>query len=236
MSLIELNDVTKTYKNGVTALSDVNLEIKKGEFVFITGGSGSGKSTLIKLLYRQEKPTRGNVMVGGVNVAKLRNGKVYKIRRKIGIVFQDYKLLEKLTVYENIAFVLEMYGMKAKEMRPKILKALEQVGLKEKSRSYPTELSGAEQQRVSIARAIVTEPKELVCDEPTGKLDPKTSLEIMKVIEDINTNMGTTIIMVTHDETIVNKMKKRVVTLDKGMIVKDVEKGSYKREVTEKIK
>ena len=236
MSLIELNDVTKTYKNGVTALSDVNLEIKKGEFVFITGGSGSGKSTLIKLLYRQEKPTRGNVMVGGVNVAKLRNGKVYKIRRKIGIVFQDYKLLEKLTVYENIAFVLEMYGMKSKEMRPKILKALEQVGLKEKSRSYPTELSGGEQQRVSIARAIVTEPKVLVCDEPTGNLDPKTSLEIMKVIEDINTNMGTTIIMVTHDETIVNKMKKRVVTLDKGMIVKDVEKGSYKREVTEKIK
>ena len=236
MSLIELNDVTKTYKNGVTALSDVNLEIKKGEFVFITGGSGSGKSTLIKLLYRQEKPTRGNVMVGGVNVAKLRNGKVYKIRRKIGIVFQDYKLLEKLTVYENIAFVLEMYGMKAKEMRPKILKALEQVGLKEKSRSYPTELSGGEQQRVSIARAIVTEPKVLVCDEPTGNLDPKTSLEIMKVIEDININMGTTIIMVTHDETIVNKMKKRVVTLDKGMIVKDVEKGSYKREVTEKIK
>ena len=236
MSLIELNDVTKTYKNGVTALSDVNLEIKKGEFVFITGGSGSGKSTLIKLLYRQEKPTRGNVMVGGVNVAKLRNGKVYKIRRKIGIVFQDYKLLEKLTVYENIAFVLEMYGMKAKEMRPKILKALEQVGLKEKSRSYPTELSGGEQQRVSIARAIVTEPKVLVCDEPTGNLDPKTSLEIMKVIEDINTNMGTTIIMVTHDETIVNKLKKRVVTLDKGMIVKDVEKGSYKREVTEKIK
>jgi len=236
MSLIELKDVTKTYKNGVTALSDVNLEIKKGEFVFITGGSGSGKSTLIKLLYRQEKPTRGNVMVGGVNVAKLRNGKVYKIRRKIGIVFQDYKLLEKLTVYENIAFVLEMYGMKSKEMRPKILKALEQVGLKEKSRSYPTELSGGEQQRVSIARAIVTEPKVLVCDEPTGNLDPKTSLEIMKVIEDINTNMGTTIIMVTHDETIVNKMKKRVVTLDKGMIIKDVEKGSYKREVTEKIK
>lgn len=233
MSLIEIKDVTKTYKNGVTALSDVNLEIKKGEFVFITGGSGSGKSTLIKLLYRQEKPTRGNVMVGGINVAKLRNRKVYKIRRKIGIVFQDYKLLEKLTVYENIAFVLEMYGMKNKEMRPKILKALEQVGLKEKSRSYPTELSGGEQQRVSIARAIVTEPKVLVCDEPTGNLDPKTSLEIMKVIEDINNKMGTTIIMVTHDETIVNKMKKRVVTLQKGMVVKDEEKGSYKREVSQ---
>lgn len=236
MSLIELKNVTKTYKNGVTALSDVNLEIKKGEFVFVTGSSGSGKSTLIKLLYRQEKPTKGIVNVGGINVAKLKNRKVYKIRRKIGIVFQDYKLLEKLTVYENIAFVLEMYGMKEKEMRPKILKALEQVGLKEKSRSYPTELSGGEQQRVSIARAIVSDPKVLVCDEPTGNLDPKTSLEIMKVIEDINNNLGTTIIMVTHDETIVNKLKKRVITLKEGMIVKDQEKGSYKREVSKNIK
>lgn len=236
MSLIELKDVTKTYKNGVTALSDVNLEIKKGEFVFITGGSGSGKSTFVKLLYRQEKPTRGSVMVGGIDVAKLKNRKIYKLRRKIGIVFQDYKLLEKLTVYENIAFVLEIYGMKQSEMRPKILHALEQVGLKEKARSYPLELSGGEQQRVNIARAIVSEPKVLICDEPTGNLDPKTSLEIMKVIEDINKNTGTTIIMVTHDEAIVNRLKKRVVIIDKGRIVKDTEKGSYKREVPKNIK
>lgn len=236
MSLIELRDVTKTYKNGVTALSDVNLEIKKGEFVFITGGSGSGKSTLVKLLYRQEKPTRGSVIVGGIDVAKLKNRKVYKIRRKLGIVFQDYKLLEKLTVYENIAFVLEIYGMKQKEMRPKILTALEQVGLKDKARSYPLELSGGEQQRVNIARAIVSNPKVLICDEPTGNLDPKTSLEVMKVIEDINKDLGTTIIMVTHDEAIVNRLKKRVVIIDKGRIAKDTERGGYKREISKNIK
>lgn len=232
MSLIEIKDVTKVYKNGVTALSDVSLEIKKGEFVFITGGSGSGKSTLIKLLYREEKPTRGNVFVGGVDVSKLKNRKIYKLRRKLGIVFQDYKLLDKLTVYENIAFVLEMYGMKASVMRPKILKALEQVGLKEKSRSYPNELSGGEQQRVSIARAIVNEPKVLICDEPTGNLDPKMSLEIARILESINVNTKTTIIMVTHDEVIVNKLKKRVITLDKGVIIKDEEKGRYKHEIT----
>lgn len=232
MSLIEIKDVTKVYKNGVTALSDVSLEIKKGEFVFITGGSGSGKSTLIKLLYREEKPTRGNVFVGGVDVSKLKNRKIYKLRRKLGIVFQDYKLLEKLTVYENIAFVLEMYGMKASVMRPKILKALEQVGLKEKSRSYPNELSGGEQQRVSIARAIVNEPKVLICDEPTGNLDPKMSLEIARILESINVNTETTIIMVTHDEVIVNKLKKRVITLDKGVTIKDEEKGRYKHENT----
>lgn len=236
MSLIELKDVTKTYKNGVTALSDVNLEIKKGEFVFITGTTASGKSTILKLLYREEKPNEGSVIVGGINVAKLRNRKVYRIRRKIGVVFQDYKLLDKLTVYENIAFVLEMYGMKESEMRPKILKALEQVGLKEKSRAYPNQLSGGEQQRVSIARAIVTEPKVLICDEPTGNLDPQTSLEIMQVIDDINKNMGTTIIMVTHDATIVNRFRKRVVTLEKGRIVSDKERSGYKREVPKNTK
>ena len=227
MSLIEVRDVTKTYKNGVTALSDVNIDIKKGEFVFITGGSGSGKSTLLKLFYRQEKPTRGSINVGGINVAKLRNGKVYRIRRKIGVVFQDYKLLEKLTVYENIAFVLEIYGMKDKEMRPKIYKALEQVGLKDKARSYPNELAGGQQQRVAIARAIVSNPKVLLCDEPTGNLDPKTSLEIMEVLEGINKDIGTTIIMVTHDETIVNKFKKRVITLKDGVVISDKERSGY---------
>ena len=227
MSLIELKDVTMTYKNGVTALSDINLDIKKSEFVFITGGSGSGKSTLLKLLYRQEKPTRGSITVGGINVAKLRNGKVYRIRRKIGVVFQDYKLLEKLTIYENIAFVLEIYGMKSSEMRPKIYYALEQVGLKDKARSYPNELSGGEQQRVAIARAIVAEPKVLLCDEPTGNLDPKTSIEVMDVLNSINKYTGTTIIMVTHDETIVNKYKKRVVTLKNGVIVSDKERSGY---------
>ncbi len=230
MQLIELKNVYKRYNNGVTALCDVNLAISKGEFVFVIGASGSGKSTLIKLLYRQEKPTKGEVFVGGINVAKLRNGKVYKLRRKLGVVFQDYKLLPKMTVYENVAFAMEVYGMKKEEIRKKTLKAIEQVGLKDKLRSYPDELSGGEQQRVSIARAIVNEPKILICDEPTGNLDPKTSMEVMKVIESINTDLGTTVVMATHDEKIVNKMKKRVIVIDKGLIAKDVMKGKYKNE------
>ena len=230
MQQIELKNVYKRYSNGVTALCDVNLQIGKGEFVFVIGASGSGKSTLIKLLYRQEKPTKGEVYVGGINVAKLRNGRVYKLRRKLGIVFQDYKLLPKLTVYENVAFALEVYGMKKDDIRKKTLKAIEQVGLKDKIRSYPDKLSGGEQQRVSIARAIVNEPKILICDEPTGNLDPKMSMEIMKIIEKINTDLGTTIIMATHDEKIVNKMKKRVIMIDKGLVVKDEMKGKYKNE------
>jgi len=230
MQLIELKNVYKRYNNGVTALCDVNLSISKGEFVFIIGASGSGKSTLIKLLYRQERPTKGEVYVGGINVAKLRNGKVYKLRRKLGIVFQDYKLLPKMTVYENVAFALDIYGLKTDEVRKRALKAIEQVGLKDKLRSYPDELSGGEQQRVSIARAIVNNPKVLICDEPTGNLDPRISMEIMKVIESINTDLGTTIIMATHDEKIVNKMKKRVIMIEKGMVSADTMKGKYKNE------
>lgn len=230
MQLIELKNVYKRYNNGVSALCDINLNISKGEFVFLIGESGSGKSTLIKLLYRQEKPTSGEVYVGGINVAKLRNGKVYKLRRKLGVVFQDYKLLPKKTVYENVAFALEVYGLKESEIRKRTLKAIEQVGLKDKTRSFPDELSGGEQQRVSIARAIVNNPKVLICDEPTGNLDPHISMEVMKVIEEINTELGTTVIMATHDERIVNKMKKRVVILDKGIIEKDILKGKYRRE------
>ena len=230
MQLIELKNVVKRYPNGVTALAGVDLEISKGEFVFVIGASGSGKSTLIKLLYRQEKPTQGEVFVGGINVAKLRNGKVYKLRRKLGIVFQDYKLLPKLTVYENVAFALEMYGYKGSEIRKSTIKALENVGLKDKLRSYPDELSGGEQQRVSIARAIVNNPKVLICDEPTGNLDPDTSMEVMKVIEEINEKLGTTIIMATHDKEIVNRMKKRVIVIDKGLVKKDSQKGRYKSE------
>ena len=182
MQLVEFKNVYKRYPNGVSALCDVNLEISKGEFVFIIGESGSGKSTVIKLLYRQERPTSGEVFVGGINVARLRNGKVYKLRRKLGVVFQDYKLLPKLTVYENVAFALEIYGLKKSEVRKRTLEALELVGLKDKVRSFPDELAGGEQQRVSIARAIVNSPKILICDEPTGNLDPKTSMEVMKVI------------------------------------------------------
>ena len=226
MEFIKFKDVEKTYKNGVNAVYNINLDIKKGEFVFIIGASGSGKSTLTKMLYREEKPTKGQIYVGGINVAKVKNSKVYKLRRKIGIVFQDYKLLPKLTVYENVAFALEIYGLPTNEVRKKVLKALDLVGLKSRTKSYPNELSGGEQQRVAIARAIVNSPKLLICDEPTGNLDPDTSLEIMKVIEKIN-ELGTTIVMATHDREMVNKMKKRVVLLDNGKLAKDYEKGSY---------
>ncbi|MBQ4584270.1 MAG: cell division ATP-binding protein FtsE [Bacilli bacterium] len=228
MKFIELKDCYKVYKNGVTALADVTVKIAKGEFVFVIGASGSGKSTFIKLLYREEKPTKGNVNVGGVNVAKLRNGKVYKLRRKLGIVFQDFKLLPKMTVYENVAFALETMGIKESEIRPRVIEALDHVGLKDKLRSFPNQLSGGEQQRVCIARAIVNEPKLLICDEPTGNLDPDTSKEIMNVLEKINKELGTTIIMATHDKEIVNKMKKRVILLEQGVLTGDYLKGSYK--------
>lgn len=227
MEFIELKNVYKVYKNGVTALADVNLSIGAREFVFIIGQSGSGKSTLTKLLYREEKPNKGSVFVGGINVAKLRNGNVYKLRRKIGVVFQDFKLLPKLTVYENIAYPLESYGMKKEEIRNRVLKAVERVGLKDKLRSYPNQLSGGEQQRVCIARAIVNEPKLIICDEPTGDLDPKMSKEIMTVIENINKELGSTIIMATHDKEIVNRMKKRVICIHNGVLVSDKKKGTY---------
>ena len=231
MEFIEIKDCYKIYKNGVTALANGNLKISKGEFIFLIGPTASGKSTLMKLLYREEKPNKGEVYVGGINVVKLRNSRVFKLRRKIGIVFQDFKLLPKLTVQENVAYPLESYGMKGKEIKENVIKALERVGLKEKYRSYPHELSGGEQQRVCIARAIVNEPKLIICDEPTGNLDPDTSKEIMEVLEKINTELETTIIMATHAKDIVNRMKKRVVTIKDGVIVSDKEKGKYNNEV-----
>ena len=230
MDIIRLKNVNKRYKNGVTAIHELNLTIEKGSFVFIIGDSGSGKSTLMKMLYREEKPTSGQIIVGGINVAKLRNSKVYKLRRKLGIVFQDYRLLPKLTVYENVAFAMEVIGAQKQEIRTKVLKALEVVGLKNKVHNYPHELSGGEQQRVAIARAIVNNPKMLLCDEPTGNLDPNMSMEIMKVIESINKTLGTTIIVVTHDKAIVNKMKKQVITLKEGRLVNNKEKGTYDNE------
>ncbi len=229
MNLIRMKGVNKQYKNGVTAIYDLDLTIEKGDFVFIIGSTGCGKSTLIKMLYREERPTSGKIIVGGLDVAKLRNGKVYKLRRKLGVVFQDFKLLSKLTVYENVAFALEVFGLPKSEIHEKVLKVLDLVGLKNKAKHYPTELSGGEQQRVAIARAIVNGPKLLICDEPTGNLDEVTSMEIMKVLEEIN-KLGTTIIMVTHDTNIVSIMKKRVILLDAGRILKDYEKGTYTHE------
>ena len=227
MDLIRIKNVEKKYKNGVTAIYDLNLAIEKGAFVFIIGGSGSGKSTLIKMLYREEKPTAEQVIVGGLDVAKLKDRKVYILRRKLGVVFQDFKLLPRLTVYENVAFAMEVFSYDKKKIHRRVMEVLELVGLKGKVRQYPNQLSGGEQQRVSIARAIVNDPKVLICDEPTGNLDPETSMEIMKVIDDINKELGTTIIMATHAKDIVNKKKKRVVTLDKGLIIKDTMKGNY---------
>lgn len=228
MNLIEVKNCYKVYNNGVTAVADFNVSIEKGEFVFVIGASGSGKSTLIKMLYREERPTNGSVIVGGINVAKLRNSKVYKLRRKLGIVFQDFKLLPKLTVYENVAFALEAIGMHSREIRPKVLKALESVGLKDKARSFPNQLSGGEQQRVCIARAIVNNPKLLICDEPTGNLDPDISQEIVNILEKINKESETTIIMATHDREIVEKMGHRVLYIENGVLAKDYAKGSYK--------
>lgn len=224
-----MKNVKKKYKNGVTAIYDLDLRIKKGEFVFVIGSTGCGKSTLIKMLYREEKPTSGQIIVGGIDVGKLRNSKVYKLRRKLGVVFQDFKLLPKKTVYENVAFSLEIFGLPKDEIYSKVVKVLDLVGLKNKAKNYPNQLSGGEQQRVAIARAIVNGPKLLICDEPTGNLDEVTSMEIMNVLDAIN-QMGTTIIMVTHDTEIVNKMKKRVILLDTGRVLKDYKEGTYTHE------
>ena len=228
MKLIKVEHAYKIYKNGTTAVADLSVSIDKGEFVFVIGTTGSGKSTFIKMLYREEKPTSGSVIVGGIDVAKLRNSRVYKLRRKLGVVFQDFKLLPKLNVYENVAFALETLGLPNDEIRPKVLRAIEAVGLKEKTRNLPSELSGGEQQRVAIARAIVNEPKLLICDEPTGNLDPETSKGIMKILDKINQELGTTIIMATHDKELVNKMKKRVLVIENGVLASDTKKGSYK--------
>ncbi len=229
MDLIRIRNVKKQYKNGVIAVQGISLNIEKGDFIFIIGPTGCGKSTLGKMLYREEKPTSGEIIVGGLNVAKLKNRKVYKLRRKLGVVFQDFKLLQKLTVYENVAFALEVLGLPKDEIHSKVLKVLDLVGLKGKAKNYPTQLSGGEQQRVAIARAIVNGPKLLICDEPTGNLDEGTSREIMKVLDSIN-KLGTTIIMVTHDTALVERAKKRVILLDSGRVLKDYAKGTYKNE------
>ena len=215
MEFIRIRDVEKTYPTGVTALYGLNLEIKKGDFVFIIGASGSGKSTLMKMLYREEKASNGEIIIGGVKVGKLKNRKVYKLRRKLGVVFQDFKLLPKLTAYENVAFVLEMFGYDKNEIRKKTLKALDLVGLKEKAKSYPHELSGGEQQRVAIARAIAKNPKLLLCDEPTGALDYKTGKSILKLLQEMARSENMTVIIITHNAAI-TPMADKVIRFKNG--------------------
>ncbi|MED5077053.1 cell division ATP-binding protein FtsE [Geobacillus stearothermophilus] len=224
--MIEMQDVYKTYPNGVVALNGINVRIKQGEFVYVVGPSGAGKSTFIKMMYREEKPTSGTIMVNGVNLAKLKDSKVPLLRRHIGIVFQDFKLLPKLNVYENVAFALEVIEESPKVIRKKVMEVLDLVGLKHKIRSYPNELSGGEQQRVSIARSIVNSPKIVIADEPTGNLDPETSWGIVELFEKIN-DRGTTIVMATHNKEIVNATRRRVIAIENGKIVRDEAKGEY---------
>lgn len=224
--MIKLENVTKIYRNKVQALSNVNVFIEQGEFVYLIGATGSGKSTFMKLLYREEKATMGSVFVAGVNLSKISNRRVPKYRRKIGVVFQDYKLLQDKTVYENVAFAMEVIGAREKVIRKRVMEVLTLVGLQDKARSFPRELSGGQQQRVSIARAIVNNPSVLIADEPTGNLDPTTSLEIMTILERINED-GTTVVMVTHDQTIVDLIKKRTIMIDSGYISTDTNQGGY---------
>jgi len=225
--MIKFDNVTKMYRKGrVHALNDVNLFIGKGEFVYIIGPTGAGKSTFIKLLYREEKPTGGTVTVNGEVVNKIPNRKVPKYRRTIGVVFQDYKLLPKKTVYENIAFALEVIGKHPSQIRKQVLNVLNLVGLEDKAKAFPNELSGGQQQRVAIARAIINDPAVVIADEPTGNLDPEASKEIMKLLEDIS-KRGTTIVMVTHDRQMVNTYKHRTITIESGYVSHDTMVGGY---------
>lgn len=223
--MIQLRSVTKKYKNNY-ALKNINLDILSGEFVFITGASGAGKSTLMKMLYKEETPTTGTVLIGGINIANLPPEKVPNLRRCMGIVFQDYKLLQNQSVYDNIAYVIRTMGISSKEINARVTGALKVVGLLDKMKAKPTELSGGEQQRVSIARAIVNGPPLLIADEPTGNLDPKNSLEIMQILDQIN-QKGITVIISTHDKSMVDYFRKRVITLDGGEIIRDVQAGTY---------
>ena len=223
--MIQLRAVTKKYKNNY-ALKNVNLDIMSGEFVFVTGASGAGKSTLMKLLYKEEVPTSGTVLIGGINIANLPSQKVPNLRRCMGIVFQDYKLLPNMSVYDNIAYVIRTLGMSTKEISMRVMGALKVVGLLDKMKSKPNELSGGEQQRVSIARAIVNGPPLLIADEPTGNLDPNNPLEVMQILDQIN-QRGITVIVSTHDRTMVDYFRKRVLTLDNGEIIRDVQAGTY---------
>ncbi|AEG61825.1 cell division ATP-binding protein FtsE [Desulforamulus ruminis] len=228
--MIQFYNVSKVYENGVKAVSDITLHIKKGEFVFLVGPSGAGKSTLIKLIFREELPTRGQVMFSGKNIVRMRGREVPYMRRKIGMVFQDFRLLQQKTAAENVAFALEITGASRKEIRRLVPEALEQVGLKGKEDLLPGQMSGGEQQRVCIARAIVNKPLLIIADEPTGNLDPNTSWEIMTLFQDIN-RRGTTILMSTHASEIVNTLKKRVIELSSGSIVRDEESGVYRNEL-----
>ena len=227
--IIELEGVSKTYQKGVDAIKNVSFSIKKGEFVFIVGKSGSGKSTLIKLLLRAISPTKGKVYVNGRELSRMHRTSIPKLRRKIGVVFQDFKLLDDRNVFENVAFAQRVIEKSTREINRNVPAVLSIVGLSHKYNSFPSELSGGEKQRVAVARALVNNPMILLADEPTGNLDPKNSWEIMTLLGEIN-KRGTTVIVVTHNEEIVNAMQKRVIKMDKGHLISDVRKGGYENE------
>ncbi|KXB70608.1 MULTISPECIES: cell division ATP-binding protein FtsE [Peptoniphilus] len=224
--MIKFENIYKEYNNGVAALSNVNIEVPRGDFVFLVGPSGAGKSTMIKLLIREEKANRGKIFIGDDEITKISKYMIPKLRRNISVVFQDFRLLEKKTVFENVAFALEILGESKKEINKKVEYALDLVNLSDKVKNYPSELSGGESQRVAIARAIVNDARYLVCDEPTGNLDESTAWDIMTALKNIN-DAGKTIIMATHAVNIVDKFNKRVVTLDHGAIVSDIREGGY---------
>ena len=224
--MIKLDNVSKVFKGDVVALREASCDIAKGEFVFLVGPSGSGKSTMIRLLNKQEIPSSGKIYVAGKDIGTLSSWKVPYLRRNIGYIFQDYKLLSNKTVYENVAFALEVIGRPRHVVKSQVPAILELVGLAKKQKNYPDELSGGEQQRVSIARAFVNRPLILLADEPTGNLDPATSVGIMRLLDRIN-RTGTTVVMATHDRTIVDSMRRRVIELDRGSIVRDQARGVY---------
>ncbi|AAM25156.1 MAG: Cell division ATP-binding protein FtsE [Caldanaerobacter subterraneus] len=224
--MIKFINVSKKYDKGIIALSNINFEIESGEFVFIVGPSGAGKSTLIKLLLKEEEPTSGTIIVNKKDITKMKRKEIPYLRRSMGVVFQDFRLLPNKTVFENVAFAMEVVGAHPKEIRRKVPMVLSLVGLSDKADQYPQQLSGGEQQRVALARAIVNEPSILIADEPTGNLDPDTSWEIVKLMAEIN-KRGTTVVMATHAKDIVDAMKKRVIALEKGNIVRDEARGVY---------
>ena len=224
--MIVLDHVTMQYPTGTKALDDVTFHINKGEFVFIVGSSGSGKTTLIKLLLKEMNPTSGDISVEGKPYSKMKRKEIPMLRRKIGVVFQNFRLLKDRTVFENVAFAQQVVEKSMREIRREVPAMLTMVGLAERYKQYPKELSGGAQQRVALARAIVNRPDIILADEPTGNLDPKNSMEIMRLLEDIN-KRGTTVVVVTHNKDIVNEMKKRVITLKKGVIISDEKEGGY---------
>lgn len=227
--MLRIENVTKVYPNGSKAVKNANIRIDKGEFVFFIGSSGSGKSTLIKLLMKEENPTQGRIIINGINTTDMRRSQIPYLRRNLGIVFQDFRLLPNKTVYENVAYAMQVIEASPKQIRRNVPTVLSLVGLSHKAKAYPDQLSGGEQQRTALARAIVNNPPILIADEPTGNLDPDTAWEIMQLLEEIN-KRGTTVVVATHAKDLVDVMQKRVVTLERGVIVRDIAKGGYSDE------